>query len=87
MRVIIIYDVNVERIEAVRKVLKQYLNWIQNSAFEGDITEGLLEEIRLKLSDIIEPEIDSIIVYTINNPRWLRKIVWGREKGVTDNIL
>ncbi|GIU72275.1 MAG: CRISPR-associated protein Cas2 [Candidatus Nitrosocaldaceae archaeon] len=85
--VIIVYDVGIERLDAVRKILKQYLNWVQNSAFEGEITEGLLEEIKLKLFGIIDTEVDSIIVYSINNPKWVKKRIWGREKGETDNIL
>ncbi len=87
MRVIIVYDVGVERVNDVRKILKQYLNWVQNSAFEGDISEGVVEEIRQKLFSVIDPDTDSIIVYSINNPAWIKKRVWGVEKGHTDNIL
>ena len=35
MYVLIIYDINVERINKVYKFLKTYLNWVQNSVFEG----------------------------------------------------
>jgi CRISPR-associated protein Cas2 len=87
MYVIVVYDIEVERIDAVRHILKQYLTWIQNSAFEGEITQGLLDELRLKIFAVIEKEKDSVIVYTINNPSWLNKQTWGREKNDTENIL
>jgi CRISPR-associated protein Cas2 len=87
MRVIIIYDVNIERIDNVRKILKQYLSWIQNSAFEGELSRGMLEELKVKLYEIIEPTEDSIIVYAIENSKWLNKDIWGVEKGNTENIL
>jgi CRISPR-associated protein Cas2 len=87
MYVIVVYDIEVERIDAVRQILKQYLTWIQNSAFEGEITQGLLEELRLKIFAVIEKEKDSVIVYTINNPSWLNKQTWGKEKNNTGNIL
>ena len=87
MYVIVVYDVGVERIDSVRHILKQYLTWIQNSAFEGEITQGLLEELRLKIFAVIEKDKDSVIVYSINNPSWLNKIAWGREKNDTENIL
>jgi CRISPR-associated protein Cas2 len=87
MRAIIVYDVQVDRIDAVRHILKKYLTWIQNSVFEGEITPGKLEELRLLLSYVIDKEQDSIIVYTTNNPEWLERTVWGREKGTTDNVL
>jgi CRISPR-associated protein Cas2 len=84
---IIVYDVSIERIDAVRHILKKYLTWVQNSAFEGEITLGKLEELRILISQAINKEQDSIIVYTANNPTWLERTVWGREKGTTDNIL
>lgn len=87
MYVIVVYDIKVERIDAVRILLKQYLTWIQNSAFEGEITEGHLEELRLKLLAIIEKENDSIIVYSINNPSWMNKRIWGKERNSSENIL
>lgn len=87
MHVIIIYDIEVERIDAVRHIIKQYLTWIQNSAFEGEITQGLLDELCLKVLSIIDKDRDSVIVYTINNPTWLNKLTWGREKGNMENIL
>ncbi|MEM2857090.1 MAG: CRISPR-associated endonuclease Cas2 [Candidatus Nitrosocaldus sp.] len=87
MQVIIVYDVSIERINDVRKVLKQYLSWVQNSVFEGELTEGRLEELRFRLYDVIDPNTDSIIVYTISNPKWIDKSIWGVEKGSTDNVL
>lgn len=87
MKVIVVYDVNIERVNDVRKVLKQYLSWIQNSAFEGELSEGRLEELRSRLYEVIDPNIDSIIVYTVSNPRWIDKRVWGIEKGNVENIL
>jgi CRISPR-associated protein Cas2 len=87
LRAIIVYDVQVDRIDAVRHILKKYLTWNQNSVFEGEITPGKLEELRLMVSYVINKEQDSIIVYTTNNPEWLERAVWGREKGNTDNVL
>lgn len=87
MRAIIVYDIGVERIDAVRHILKKYLTWVQNSAFEGELTPGKLEELRILVSRVIDKERDSIIVYTINNPSWLERVVWGTEKGTTDNVL
>ncbi|MEM3488302.1 MAG: CRISPR-associated endonuclease Cas2 [Nitrososphaerota archaeon] len=87
MYVIIVYDVGVERIDAVRHILKKYLTWIQNSAFEGEITKGKLEEIRILVSSVIDKEKDSVVVYSLSNPAWLEKTTWGREKGTTENVL
>ena len=85
--IIVVYDVGVERVDAVRHILKQYLTWIQNSVFEGELSEGGLEEIRLKIYAIMEPEKDSVVIYTINNRSWLNRRIWGREKGTLESVL
>jgi CRISPR-associated protein Cas2 len=70
--VIVVYDVGIERVDSVRHILKQYLTWIQNSVFEGEISIGKLEEIRILISYIINKEKNSVIVYSLNNPSWLQ---------------
>lgn len=87
MYVIVTYDISLERLDSVRHVLKKYLNWIQNSVFEGEITMGKLEELKTFLLAIIDKEVDSIIFFSINNPAWVNKMVLGMEKGQTENIL
>lgn len=87
MYVIVAYDVGVERLDTVRHILKQYLTWIQNSAFEGELSEGSLEELRLKIYAIIDPEVDSVVIYTINNRSWVNRRIWGREKGAPESVL
>ena len=37
MYVIIVYDINVDRVNKVKSFLRQYLFWIQNSVFEGEL--------------------------------------------------
>jgi len=87
MYVIIAYDVAVERLDAVRKTLKQYLNWVQNSAFEGELTEGKLEELTMRIRDVIDEKVDSVICYTLSNPKWLKKRVIGIEKGEVTHVV
>ena len=67
--------------------MRRYLNWIQNSAFEGELTEGMLAELEMRLSDTIDMHHDSIIVYTISNPKWIKKKTLGIEKSEVTQIL
>lgn len=85
--VVVVYDVAVERLDRVRNVLKQYLNWVQNSAFEGELTTGTLEELKMKLSDVIEDEKDSLLFYSVSNPKWLGKDVLGVEKSAPSTVV
>lgn len=44
MFVILTYDVGEKRVNRVRKTLKKYLTWTQNSVFEGQITDAKLHK-------------------------------------------
>ena len=46
MYVLIVYDVSVERVSKVHKLLKRYLNWRQNSVFEGEVTNSQIEAVK-----------------------------------------
>ena len=87
MYVVVVYDVAVERIDSVRKTLKQYLNWVQNSAFEGELSEGTFEELLMKVRDVIDEKTDSVICYSLSNPKWLKKRVIGIEKGEITQVI
>ncbi|WGI17905.1 CRISPR-associated endonuclease Cas2 [Methanonatronarchaeum sp. AMET-Sl] len=47
--VIIVYDVNVKRVDKVRKYLKKHLNWVQNSVLEGKVTKAELRKIKKEI--------------------------------------
>ncbi|MCM8827626.1 MAG: CRISPR-associated endonuclease Cas2 [Candidatus Omnitrophica bacterium] len=87
MYLIVVYDVNEERINKVRKILKKYFLWVQNSVFEGEITEGKLEQCILELKRAINENEDSIYFYRVENKKNISKRVLGIEKEITDNIL
>jgi len=70
----------------LKGVLKRYLNWVQNSAFEGELTTGSIEELTLKLKDVVDEGEDSILFYSLSNPRLLKKIKLGIEKSALSTI-
>ena len=84
---VVVYDVAVERLNTVRVILRQYLNWVQNSAFEGELTTGTLEELMLRLKDVIDENKDSILFYSVSNPKWLGKRILGIEKSVPSTVM
>jgi len=84
---IITYDIGENRVNKVRKILKKYFMWVQNSVFEGDTTEGKLAKCRSELQKIIKEDEDSIYFYSLENRLNYRKTVMGIEKELTGNIL
>jgi CRISPR-associated protein Cas2 len=87
MYIILVYDVNEKRVSKMLRLCRRYLNWIQNSVFEGEISEVKLIELKGKAYDLMEPETDSIIIFKSRQEKWLEKEVIGNERQKTDNFL
>lgn len=87
MYIILVYDMDVKRVGKMLKLCRQYLNWIQNSVFEGEITEVKLKELQMRARVIMNPATDSLIIFKSRQERWLEKEVIGKEKNVLDNLL
>ena len=81
MRVILVYDINVKRVQKVLKICRKYLTWVQNSVSEGEITPGKLERLKRELEEIIDPEEDSIIIYIFKTGWYSFREILGIEKG------
>lgn len=87
MYVILVYDCGQKRVGKMLKLCRKYLNWIQNSVFEGEITEVKLKELTLKAEKIMDCDEDSLIVFSSRQEKWLDKQVVGKERSSVDNFL
>jgi len=85
--VLIVYDVGEKRVQKVCKLLRHYLNWIQNSVFEGEITPAKLKEIQIKLKKIMNKENDSFIIYEFRTDKAFKRKIMGKEKSPIDVFL
>ncbi|WP_288576466.1 CRISPR-associated endonuclease Cas2 [uncultured Prevotella sp.] len=63
------------------------LTWIQNSVFEGELSEAKLRELKLKIKGIIDQSEDSIIIFTNKIGYNMDKQILGKERMSTDNFL
>ena len=87
MYLIIVYDIKVERINDVRKYLKTYLNWVQNSVFEGEVTKAELRRIKNEIKEMINEKEDCVLIYTARLRRFLERELIGIEKGEISVII
>jgi len=85
--VILVYDVSVKRVNKVCQFLRQYLNWIQNSVFEGEITKSEYFIIKETLKKLINEEEDSVIIYILRSENAMKKICIGIEKTDMSHII
>ena len=87
MYVILVYDCGEKRVGKMLKLCRKYLNWIQNSVFEGEITEVKLKELTLKAEKIMNSDEDSLIVFSSRQEKWLDKQIFCKEWSSIDNFL
>lgn len=82
-----VYDVNVKRVNKVLKLARKYLNWVQNSVLEGEITEAKFFKLKSELQKVINEDEDSVIFYTFRTKLYTSREVIGKEKGSLDFII
>ena len=87
MYVIAVYDVQEKRVAKMLKLCRRYLNWIQNSVFEGELTELGLKELIHEAKQVMDEREDSFILFAGRDARWLSKTIVGKERAGTDNFL
>ena len=87
MYAILVYDVGEKRVGKMLKLCRKYLHWIQNSVFEGEITEVKLKELVHLSKQIMDTDTDSVILFKSRDEKWLYKEIIGVERSSTDNFL
>ena len=87
MYVILVYDMGEKRVVKMLKLCRQYLNWIQNSVFEGEITEVKLKELLALSKKFMKESEDSVIIFKSREARWLEKEIIGKEKNELDTFI
>ena len=87
MYVILMYDVGERRVAKMLKLCRRYLNWIQNSVFEGELSEVQLQKLLVEAKEIMEKDEDSLIVFKSRDQRWMEKQVVGKEKNELSQFL
>ena len=80
MFVILVYDAGVKRVNKFHKICRKYLNWTQLSVFEGELNLAQLERLLSELRNIVNPNEDSIIVYTFHTKKYFLRRILGHNK-------
>ncbi len=77
MFVILVYDAGEKRVQKFHKTCKRFLHWVQLSVFEGELSKAQLERLKFELKQLMEPEEDSIIIYTFRTKHYFSREVIG----------
>ena len=66
-----VYDVEVKRVTKVLKIGRKYLNHIQNSVLEGELTPAQYKKLKHEVGEAINPERDSVRFYVLRTTQYL----------------
>jgi CRISPR-associated protein Cas2 len=81
-----VYDVGQKRVGKMLKLFRRYLVWVQNSVFEGELTEAQFRLLQLDAEKILQ-EGDSIVFYRLRDERYTERVVLGADKGHRSRFL
>jgi CRISPR-associated protein Cas2 len=87
MYIIVVYDAVPKRGVKLLKFLRQHLVWVQNSVFEGEVTEAGLAKIKGGIKEIINEKKDCVIFYTFASQNYTSREVVGLEKNEIDSFI
>lgn len=93
MYIILVYDIDLgsdqrEGAKILRhcfKICKKYLTHIQNSVFEGELTQAQLNKLKFELSKWIRDGLDSVVIFKNYNKKWLDKEFLGQDRSNADS--
>ncbi len=66
-----VYDVEVKRVVKVLKIGRKYLNHIQNSVLEGELSPAQYKQLKQEIEGTINPEHDSVRFYVLRTTKYL----------------
>lgn len=87
MFIILVYDFGERRVGKALKICRKYLNWVQNSVFEGEITKANYVKLKKELQMLIQEDEDSVIFYTFRSQKYSKREILGLEKGNIDFMI
>ena len=84
MLIILFYDIPKKKKNnnylRIKKIAEQYLKRVQYSVFEGELSEAIFKEITIRLEDVVNKEIDSIILYSFKSKYYSERKILGIDK-------
>ena len=81
------YDVGEKRVQKVFKICKKYLTHIQHSVFEGNISTPKITALKNELKQFIRKDVDSVILFSSRDERWLKKEFIGLNDDKTSRFI
>lgn len=87
----IIYDISADkpRTKVARACKEVGLYRVQKSAFLGTIERNRLDEVKMRIEDLMDPDTDSVYIFPMCEPDFKKVVLMGQafdRKLVTDEV-
>ena len=66
-----VYDVKVKRVTKVLKISRKYLNHVQNSVLEGELSPAQYRRLKHEVETAINPCQDSVRLYLLRTTQYM----------------
>jgi len=92
MYIILVYDICMEDngqkvLGKVFKTCKKYLTHVQDSVFEGEVSDSQLIKLKLEINSQLRNSKDSVIVFKTRQEKWLNKEFLGIQIDKTSSFI
>ncbi len=88
MFIILYYDMGENRVAKMLKTCRKYLLWVQNSVFEGEISEANYQRLLFDIEKIVDKSSsDSIVIYQFRSMLYSKRDVIGNDKKIDINFI
>lgn len=92
MYLVLVYDIKLDNqgakvLRRVFKTCKKYLTHIQNSVFEGELSEAQLLQLKTEIKMYLREDVDSCILFKGRNDIWMKKEFIIKEEDKTSQFL
>jgi CRISPR-associated protein Cas2 len=81
------YDVDEQRVGKMLKIFRRYLTWVQNSVFEGELTEAQYARLKEEARELMDPDYDSVIFWNLRDEKYCDRETLGAKRGTTGRML
>lgn len=82
MYYIVTYDItSPKRLPKALKLCRRFLNHVQNSVFEGELTTAQMDRFEAEMKKLIDKKEDSVLIYAARTPEVVARIILGVEKN------
>lgn len=87
MFVVLAYDISSKKRAKIEKNCEKYLNHIQKSVFEGEISFSDLNRLKIFISNLIDTNTDNVIIYRSEYPAvTIKEVIGNQMKNNENNI-